>query len=157
MDRPNAMVREIDGQLVLEDPEAMGMIAAVDAHNRDVAKRACRALFEANLDRVEHFVRRIAERGHDPADVVIVVIDVDEPSGAGAVLTDELMPGHDWQAYRDRGEVPIARGLATRGGIQSFLDVLDGEAAGLLRRWEGIAVVVVTGGMASVYADTKRA
>lgn len=142
VDQPRATVREIDGRLVLDDPDALAVIRAVGKHN-------CRSTLEMNADRVEHFKGRLAERGLTPQDAVITVINVDDPQGA--VLAEALMPGHDWQAYRDRGEVPFARGLASTEGVQGFLDVIDEEAATKLREMTDPSVVVVDHGVAEVF------
>ena len=53
---PTARVREVNGQLVLEDPQAMAVIKAVEKHN-------CRATLKMHYERVQHFTRRIAEKG----------------------------------------------------------------------------------------------
>lgn len=39
----------------------------------------------------------------------VICIDVDDPSWTP--LVDILMPGHDWDSYRARGEKPVARGV----------------------------------------------
>lgn len=62
---------------------------------------------------------------------------------------DALMPGTDWQAIRDQGQVPFARGLAGREG-QGMLDFLDAEAAGK-RHMNDLAVVVVDYEVADVF------
>lgn len=141
-DYPRATVREIDGQLVLDDPDALAMIRAVEKHN-------LRGTLEMNADRVAHFKRRVAELGRLPTEVVIVVLAVDDKFGGA--LAKILMPGHDWQAYRDRGEVPFARGLAGREGIEEALDTFDKEAAAKLRETRDLAVVVVDRGVAEVF------
>lgn len=128
---PQATVHDVDGQLVLDDPAALSVARAVGKHN-------CRATAELNAERVTHFTRRIAERGLSASDVLIVIINMDDPFGSD--VGDALMPGHDWQAYRDRGEVPFARGLAGREGIHGVLDGIDPEAATKLR---GLATAVV--------------
>jgi hypothetical protein len=141
-----AIVREVDGQLVLDDPMAMGMINAVGKHN-------CKGTFDMNADRVAHFTRRLAERNMSPADAVIVLLNVDDVHGGP--LADALMPGMNWQEIRDRGEVPFARGLAMRYGIQEALATFatfDQDAATKLRDMtSGVAVVVVDHGVAEVF------
>ncbi len=147
MDDPNyprATVREIDGKLVLDDPDALAVMRAVAKHN-------CRNTYEAQGERVLHFQARAVQLGKTPADVVIVLINVDDPHGR--LMADALMPGHDWQAYRDRGEVPFARGLAGREGVQNMLRIFDAEAADKLSGYDAtaVAVVVVDYGVAEVY------
>ena len=142
-DYPRAVVHDVDGQLVLDDPNAMAVIHAVEKHN-------CRNTFELNADRVAHFKRRLAERGMTADQAVIVLLNVDDIHGS--LLADALMPGHNWQEIRDRGEVPFARGLAMREGIQGALDTFDKEAAEKLQGMTDIAVVVVDRGVAEVFA-----
>ncbi len=141
---PMALVREVGGQLVLDDPAAEAVIKAVAKHN-------CKGTLDLNADRINHFKRRLAERGETPAEAVIVFIKVDDPNGG--MLAQLLMPDHNWQEYRDRGEIPFARGLARRDGIQAALSIFDKEAAEKLRGLtEEVAVVVVDHGVAEVFA-----
>ena len=142
IDEPRAVVREVEGELVLDDPDALVMIRAVGKYN-------CRGTLEMNADRVAHFKGRLAELGLSPRDAVITVINVDDPHGA--VLAEALMPGHDWQAYRDRGETPFARGLSSTEGVQGFLDAMDEDAATKLREMTDLSVVVVDHGVAEIF------
>ena len=149
MDSPRAVVREIDGQLVLDDPDALAVIQAMNAHNRSQAMTACRETLRMHQDRVAHFKRRVIELGKTPKEVVIVVLNVDDPYGGP--IADALMPGHNWQEIRDRGEVPFARGLADREFIQGILEQFDEEAARMLKHLTCITVVVVNHGVACVF------
>lgn len=139
---PQAVVREEGGQLVLDDPQAVAVARAVAKYN-------CKLLLGFNLERARHFVSRIEERGDSPKEVLVTFINVDDPFGKK--LADALMPGHDWQSYRDRGETPIARGLAGREGIQEVLGAFDAEAAEKLRGIAGVAIVVVDSGAAEIF------
>ena len=143
MDELRAFVREIDGQLVLEDPDAVAVMRAVSKHN-------CRGTLEANADRVAYFAGRVRERNLTSADVVIVLLSVDDIHGGP--LADMLMPGTDWQEIRARGEVPFARGLAGREGIQKALEIFDPEAAEKLHNTGRLGVVVVDYGVAEVFS-----
>lgn len=138
-----AVVREVDGQLVLDDPVAVAVISAVEKHN-------CRNTLDLNADRVEHFKRRLTERGMSPDQAVIVLLNVDDVHGGP--LADILMPGHNWQEIRDKGEIPFARGLAMRDGIQEALGAFDKDAATKLQSISDVAVVVVDHGVAEVFA-----
>jgi len=142
-DYPRAVVRNINGQLVLDDPDVMAVIQVVGKHN-------CKNTLELNADRVEHFKRRLAERNMTAKQAVIVLLSVDDVHGGP--LADVLMPGYNWQEIRDRGEVPFARGLAMREGIQKALGTFDKEAATKLRGMTDVAVVVVDYGVAEVFA-----
>lgn len=142
-EQPRAVVREIGGQLVLDDPDALAVMQAV-------AKANCEQTLSMNADRVAHFKRRATDLGKTPADVVITVINVDDVNGG--LIAEAFMPGHDWQEIRDRGEVPFARGLAKREGIQEILATFDEEAATALQAMNTLAVVVVDHGVAAVFA-----
>lgn len=135
-------VRDIDGQLVLDDPTARGVIDAVGKHN-------CRATYEKNRARAAYFAERISTKGLMAKEWVIVVINADDVHGQE--LSAALMPKADWQPFRDRGEVPFARGLAGRAGIQGFLDIINATAAAKLASWAGVAVVVVDHGVAEIF------
>jgi hypothetical protein len=137
MDDPIAQVVEgPDGKLVLIDPVGFAVMMAVAKHN-------CKLTLEANADRVSHFRQRAVDLGKTTDDVVIVVANVDTQFGCD--LASMLMPGFNWQEIRDRGEVPFARGLAGREGLQEFLQIVDVSASNKLREFtsEEIAVVVV--------------
>ena len=142
-DYPRAVVREVGGQLVLDDPDAVALIHAVNKLN-------CRNTLELNADRVEYFKRRMTERGMTASDAVIVILNVDDVYGG--LLADVLMPGFDWQEIRDRGEIPFARGIAMREGIQEALGAFDKETATKLRDMTDAAVVIVDHGVAEVFA-----
>lgn len=155
-DSPSAVVREVNGQLVLDDPAALGAIAAIEAHNRGEGRRNCWAMFDVNAERIAHFARRIEDRGLSVDEVAIVVLDVDDVHGGAAA--DALMPnnGAQWAEIRSRGEKPIARGLAARRPIQELLEVLDRGAGDELRALAGVpAVVVMTSGVQMVFAVSK--
>ena len=141
--KSRAVVREVGGKLVLVDPDAVAVIKAVEKHN-------CKNTLELNTDRVAHFKQRLTERGMTAAEAVIVVIKVDDVHGGP--LAEVLMPGNNWQEIRDRGEIPFARGLAMRDGIQGYLEHFDREAAAKLKNMTDIAVVVVDHGVAEVFS-----
>lgn len=136
------------GQVVLHDPAAEGMIAAVNMVNREAAWRNCGALFEANSDRVEHFRGRLMERGMNLAEWCMIVADVDDTNGG--VIADLTMPGHDWDQYRARDEKPVARGSVNREWLREVIAVFDPMAAERMMRTENFIVVVVTSGIARV-------
>ena len=129
-----ATVRMIEGRLVLDDPDALAVMKAVDQAN-------CRGTLRENLDRVHYFVQRMRQRSLSPDEVVIVLLNVDDPHGGP--LASALMPGTDWQEIRDRGQIPFARGLAYRAGIQLAVDAIDREIGDKLRGILGRPVVVV--------------
>lgn len=143
MEQPKATVRAIDGQPVLDDPSALALITVVD-------KRNCKRVLDVQADRVAHFVRRIAEKGLSPKDVVIVLLNVDDVSGGR--LAEILMPGANWQDIRDAGEVPFARGLVERPALQTLVEMLDAEEGKKLREiTEEAAVVVMDFGVVAVF------
>lgn len=137
-----ATVRSIDGQIVLEDPQALAAAVAVAKHN-------CRSTFARNIDRITHFKGRMQARGLGPNEAVIVVLNVDDPHGGP--IADLLMPGQNWDEYRARGETPYARGLAVRSPIQAALQIFDRAAALKLESTHSVAVVVVDHGVAEVF------
>ncbi len=146
MDQPRATVHQVDGQLVLNDPDALAVIQAVEKHN-------CRNTFQQNADRVTHFSNRMLELGRTPEELVIVLLNVDDPNGGP--LAEALMPGHDWQEYRDRGEIPFARGLVGRAGMEDVLGDFDKMAAAKLKGMTELAVVVVDRGVAEIFSAAE--
>ncbi len=112
---------------------------------------ACAKFFIANSERMRHFRSRVGELGRSGADTVITLIDVDDPTGHGALLADLLMSGHDWQQYRDRGEIPVARGLAAKEAFPEILSELGYDvAARELSETDDLRVLVLHGGTVQV-------
>ena len=134
MNEPRARVIAVDGQLVLVDPDAAAVVATVNDYN-------LAPTFDLNRARIAHFKKRIAELGRSPQELLIVVLNADHP--VGGPLADLLMPGADWQQYRDRGEVPFASGLTEREPMQQLLDDIAPDAGEKLRAIEGAAVVIM--------------
>ncbi len=143
---PQATIRVIDGKIVLDDPIAFGVIQAVNKFN-------CQFTFDMNINRVCHFNKRISELNRTPEELVITVINVDDVHGSH--IAEILMPGYNWQEIRDRGEIPFARGLADRKGIQDILESFDKEAANKLKMKQGVAIVVVDNGVAEIFSFTE--
>lgn len=110
--------------------------------------------FQPNKERLEQMAFRAIQRGLTPDKFMTVCIDVDDPSWTEVV--DTLMPNHDWQQYRNRGEKPVARGTAM-ASINDYLRkvVPDIETAltGPLPDGTVRAIVMADGG-ASVYFIT---
>jgi hypothetical protein len=132
-------------QLVLDDPAALAMFRVVEKTN-------CRHTFDLNQTRIAHFVGRIAERGLDPKDICIVILNVNDPHGGP--IAEVLMPDTDWAPIRAQGMVPFARGLAPRELMREALDAFDKEAAEKLASLAGAVVVVVDHTVAEVYPAT---
>lgn len=139
---PESVVREVNGQVVLDDPAALALAKAV-------AKNNCRNLLDLNLDRINHFKNRAVELDCSATDTVIVVINVDDPYGS--LVADAIMPNYNWQEIRDRGEMPVARGLAKRGGIEAALSFIDDDAFAKLKAMTELAVVVIDQETAEVF------
>lgn len=112
------------------------------------------AFFQPNRERLEQMAWRALQRGLTPEQFVTVCIDVDDPSWTEIV--DLLMPGHNWQEYRDRGEKPVARGIA-RAGINDYLrtvapdietvltgPLLDGTVRAIVMAYGGVSVYFIT-------------
>jgi hypothetical protein len=130
-----ATVREVDGQLVLDDPDALAVMKAVAKHN-------CRQTLLAQADRVAHFKQRAIAKGVD--NVLIVLLNVDDP--IGAKFTEALMPGQEamWHSLRESGQVPFARGLAVRDSFEKIVSDLDPETGAKLKAMAGKVAVLVS-------------
>lgn len=140
---PRATVREIDGRLVLDDPDALAMIRAV-------AKNNCKGTLAGHAERIAHFKERAVIRGVD--NFVIVLLNVDDR--VGAQIAEMLMPdqGPMWQQLRETGQIPYARGLAGRDGLEELVTELDAETGAKLRGMAGkVAVVVFDHGVVEAF------
>ncbi len=144
MTKPPPDLPYIDENNVLHDPDAAGLIAALDRHNLR------HHTIEFHADRIGHFAQRALERGMSPADTLIVILNVDDD--LGGLLGRALMPGTDWGPIRARGETPYARGLAGRAGVQELLDAAGGTGGDQLRAITGTAVLVMDRGIVGVFA-----
>jgi len=149
-DHVRAVVREIDGQLVLDDPDALAVMTAVAYHN-------CRATLAAHGERVSHFQRRVRELGRSNATTLIVVINADEPLGEEVAAVCGMPKG--WaDTYRAQRQIPFARGLVDRAEMQELLDVLGDEPgtswstpAETLRAAKGLPVLVLDHGIIAIF------
>lgn len=122
-EEPIAVVRSENGILVLEDPVAEGVIAAVENANRKNRLRNCLRFLQLSKQAVEKFYRKFVNGTYKQSEYVIVMIDADDYYGKP--LADALMPGHDWSEIRNRGEVPRAQGVAELDGVRSYIDIID--------------------------------
>lgn len=101
----------------------------------------------------EKAYRAVHVLGNDPSEIVTVAIHVDDPEWT--FLVDALMPGQDWQQFRDRGEKPVARGSARAEGVCEMLSELVPDLAEPIAAGppEGhLFAFVMDGGGASIYA-----
>ncbi|MCL1840019.1 hypothetical protein FWF89_03470 [Candidatus Saccharibacteria bacterium] len=138
-----AYVEEVDGEIVLHDPQAMALFRAF-------AKDQCRRkIIEFQSDRIDHFKNRAATLGQGPKAVVIGIFNVDDEYGG--LIANQLMPGFNWQEIRDKGETPYARGLVDYGWIADVLEKLDKESHQALIDSKELCVVVVDDTIALVF------
>jgi len=149
MEEPTARV-EVgpNGELLLIDPIGCAVFGAVSKHN-------CKFTFEANSDRIAYFQDRAKTlKSESPVtcpEMSIVVANVDTPFGKA--VADVLMPGFDWQSIRDRNEVPFARGLVQRIGMQMFLHSVDEQASEKLQQFKSDLppVIIIDHGTCEVF------
>lgn len=136
MTNQRATVREVDWQLVLDDPDGLAVLTAVNKHN-------CKNTFREQAERVVYFATRASARSPSDTPCVMVILNADEELGGN--MAEILMPGNgaQWQAMRDADQVPFARGLAGREGMQRVLDEFDAVAAEKLRLMTDVLPVVV--------------
>lgn len=139
-----AYVTEENGQIILHDPAAAGVLAAVSAHNREIGEKCCQIIFDKNADSIERFKRIFTEKNYSTREKCLVFIQVDDYYGS--VITEKLMPGYDWSPIRNAGQEPIARGIADRDFIQTALGFFADDAARRLQECPDDLVAVVVGG-----------
>lgn len=116
-------------------------------------------MFAQSKHRLQHFAfRALTVHGKNSSEFIVVCIAVDSD---WRELVDLLMPNTteaQWQAYRDRGEPPIAMGFANTGARAYILERLPDLRASL----EGVCpegtanAVVLNQGGGSVYEITAQ-
>lgn len=126
------------------DP-ALAALRAINRHN-------CRGTFEAQRDRVEHFIRRINDLGFTPEEVLIVLINVDQVPDLALHLVPDGAEG--WAKARAEGQTPFARGLVHRPGFQEMIDELDPEIGARLRAMK-VPVLVMDFGVINCFEVTE--
>ena len=105
--------------------------------------------FIANAGHIRHLKQKAEEVGRTGEDSVVTLIDVDDP--VGSKLADTLVPGHDWQRYRNVSETPVMRSVATKDGVLDFLGNAGHELATReLSASDDLMVVVLNSGVALV-------
>lgn len=138
-----AYVKVVDGKTVLIDPVAYAIMKAINKSN-------CESTYLNNLERIQHFKNRIEEKKVNPEGYAIVIINVDAPYGGE--IAESLMPGHDWQQYRDQGQTPMARGLVHKKPMTEIINLFDNEASLKINTITGVPVVVVDHGVAEIFS-----
>ena len=108
-------------------------------------------IFDLNEMRLAVLAGRALDRGLKADQFAVICIDVDDPTWTDEA--DILMPGHDWQQYRDRGEKPVARGSVLKDFCNYIGKVVPAIADVLLKNVseDCVQVIVLGGGGASIY------
>lgn len=74
--------------------------------------RVLNRILDMNLHHVLYFKMLMEEQELSPDKVVIVVADYDDKYGRR--FAKMILPGFNWQAFKDQGGEPLALGLACR-------------------------------------------
>jgi hypothetical protein len=109
-------------------------------------------LFQYNERRLAQLAYQMTSKGFSLGDFYIVCIDVD--ADAWRPLVEEIMPGHDWQQYRDRGEMPMLRGAVGTEYLEMFRQYVPAIVPALTAPvTDGCArVIVMAGSGATVFS-----
>ncbi len=73
-------------------------------------------VYNINRDRLAELALRAKAKETKESKFVVICIDANDSTWTP--LVDILMPGHDWQSMRNRGEHPFARGVVPRGLVE---------------------------------------
>lgn len=143
MDDVTATVELMHGIPVLNDPTALGVIQAIDHHNRKIDQENLQRAREGQAERIQYFLNRMDVRGDDPQDIMIVIFGCDDP--VGREFAEVTMPGQEstWQNMRDAGLRPYARGLYHRAVVTEGLGLVYPEVAAQLEAHKGRVGVIV--------------
>jgi hypothetical protein len=122
-------------------PVELGFLAACDPRMR---------FFALNRRSLARFRDRIVQKG-TAEEEFIVCINMNDPEWS--LLGETLMPGHDWQSYRERGEIPVARGIVKAEGIAELLSEVVPVIAPVMKRNRNdmIRVFILSNGGASAF------
>ncbi|NTW13812.1 MAG: hypothetical protein HGA31_02145 [Candidatus Moranbacteria bacterium] len=105
-----------------------------DGEDLSDAGKKRHAMVEDSIERLRHFAYRAKHvRGLSNEQAVVVCIQVDSH---WRPLVDALMPGEDWQRFRDMGQEPIARGTAFFPICEDIAKLLPDIAESLLEKPE---------------------
>ena len=115
------------------------LVVVID--NKTVAKSNCEKTFLDQIERIQKFKNHIVEKQFNPANVVIVLSNVD--TSYGCSIAEVLMPGRKWPICCDKGEKIFARGFATKERMIEVVTPFDKESAEKITQVKGIPVVVV--------------
>ena len=130
-------------------------IAWCPADSLGLTDLARAGLFRLNHTRLREMAASAARKGLSPEVAVLVCIDVDDPTWK--FLVDALMPGHDWEAIRARGELPVARGSAMREGVEGAAMALYPACKGELEIPLPVGVyrglIFAAGGVSAVHIE----
>lgn len=112
-------------------------------------------LFLLNRQRLNEMAyRAVTLHGRHPDKFAVIAINVDDSSWTE--LVDVLMPDatpQGWQSYRDRGELPVARGSVTWETVEFVCKVVPGISDILTEQAPGgkVYALICSGGGCSVY------
>lgn len=140
-------LKDENGKTYRLDDATSGVIDEINKFN-------CKSVLDTYISRVEHFRKRISEKGINEKDFVIFVINVDDINGGPIVRN--IMPGFDWDKLRARGDRPYGMGYTSRIGIQNYLGEFDADAAEKLKGLTGVPVVVIDYTVAEVFEDDSH-
>ena len=114
-------------------------------------------IFDQTAERLAEVATRfVTVLGHTPTEGAMVAIHVDDPEWTE--LAEILMPGIDWQPFRDRGAKPIAQGSVMWGTVEVICARAPDIAVILTEAPpEGhLYALVMAGGGVAVYAVPYR-
>ena len=109
---------------------------------------------ELNRDRLTQLAARAREKTKEGEAQCVVCVDVDDPTWTP--LVEMLMPGHDWDVYRNRGEKPVARGVVPQDLIEAVVQETY-PAAGEFHKSRITNVVILAAGGAMIIGDAGGA
>jgi len=128
-------IARVDGDLVF-------MLAAIASANLLGAARL-------HSERIRHFQNRMAVLGRSAADTIITVLNGDDPIGA-KIASLLMPPGWDTE-FRACGQIPYARGLAERVGLEALMNQAAPTVAALMAEITGVIVLVADHGTITAF------
>lgn len=121
--------------------DAIDLLTAIGTADPSSGEMICHRTLLDNLDRVEHFKKRMEMKGLTSKEAVIVIINGN--GGFGEELASVVMPENWDKEYREKGMIPYARGIMFREALGKVIADVAPEVSEAFSVEDKIVILVV--------------